>query len=127
MDGLEFTGTEFCVGDNIIFNCDIPSNSHHWTFAGFQLSRTRLDTLPVKEGPDNRFTLAVAQPLPNDSIISTLSVSAYSEFDAVSITCLDGNGMISDPQTSTATILGKTSALSVLYGNHFLCSIFISH
>ena len=108
MDGVEFTGTGFCVGDNITFICDILSNSHVWNVAGSQQAIVRTITVSLMGGPDNRFSLAVARPPPNDSIITTLSVTAYLGFDGVSITCADGNGVIRESQTSTATILGKS-------------------
>ena len=109
MDGMEFTGTGFCVGDNVIFICDILSNGHVWNVAGSQLSIGRAVTMSLIGGPDNRFSVAVARPPPNDSIITTLSVTAYSGLDGGSITCADINGVIPESQTSTATILGKSS------------------
>ena len=109
MDGVEFTGTGFCVGDNVTFICDILSNAHLWNVAGSQLLISRAITMSLMGGPDNRFSLAVARPPPNDSIITTLSVTAYSGLDGGSITCADGIGVIPESQTSTATILGKSS------------------
>ena len=108
MDGVEFTGTGFCVGDNVTFICDILSNGHVWNVAGSQLSIVRAFTVSLMGGPDNRFSLAVARPPPNDSIITTLSVTAYLGFDGVSITCADGFEAIPESQTSSATILGKS-------------------
>ena len=112
MDGVEFTGTGFCVGDNVTFVCEILSNSHLWTVDGPQLSISRAITESTMVGPGNRFTLAVARPLPNDSIISTLSVTAYTGFDGVSLTCADGNAVITETLTSTASLLGKSRSHS---------------
>ena len=109
MDGVEFTGTGFCVGENVIFICDVLSNGHVWNVAGSELLIGRAVTMSLMGGPDNRFSLAIARPPPNDSIISTLSVTAYSGFDGGSITCADSNGVIPESLTSTATILGMSS------------------
>ena len=73
-----------------------------------QVTITRIG-MSVIGGPDNRFTLAVALSLPNASIISTLSVIAYSGFDGFNISCADGIGVIAEPRTSTASDLGKSS------------------
>ena len=107
MHGVMFTGTGFCVGDNITFICDIISNGHQWSIAdGSQKPISRATTQSLMVGPDNKFTLAVVRPLPKDSIVSTLSVTAYSGFNGVSITCNDGVDTRTDPRTSTASLLG---------------------
>ena len=105
---VEFTGTGFCVGDNVTFICDVLSNGHGWNVAGSQLSIGRSITVSLMGGPDNRFSLAVARPPPNGSLISILSVIAYSGIDGVSLTCADSNEVIPETQTSTASILGKS-------------------
>ena len=109
MDGVEFTGTGFCVGDNVTFICDILSNAHLWTVAGSQMAISRRTVESLMFGPDNMFSLALARPLPNDSITSSLSVIAYSGFNAVAITCAVAVGVTAEPQTSIATLLGKSS------------------
>ena len=48
-------------------------------------------------GPGNMFSLALARPLPNVSIISSLSVIAYSGFNAVVISCGVGVGVTDEP------------------------------
>ena len=30
VDGMEFTGTEYCVGENVTFICSLPFVSHQW-------------------------------------------------------------------------------------------------
>ena len=109
MDGMEFTGTGFCVGDNVTFICDILSNAHLWTVAGSQMTISRRTIESLMFGPYNMFSLALSRPLPNDSIISYLSVIAYSGFNAVVISCGVGVGVTAEPQTSIATLLGNSS------------------
>ena len=109
MVGVEYTGTGFCVGDNVSFTCNIPSNSHQWSVDGFRLGINRLTPLPAVGGPDDRFILSLARPLPNDSIISTLSVITYSGFNGLKITCVDATVLFAEQQTSIAAILGETS------------------
>ena len=98
---MEFTGTGFCVGDNVTFDCDEHSNDHVWTIAGEQISIVRAVTWTLTGGPDRRSPLAVVRPLPIDSTITTPSVIAYSGFNGVNISCFSNNGVIVEPQTST--------------------------
>ena len=88
---MEFTGTGFCVGDNVTFVCDLPSNDHVWDIAGEPISIVHGYPSTLTGGPDRRFSLAVARPLPIDSTITTLSVIAYSGFNGVNISCFTRN------------------------------------
>ena len=111
MDGVEFTGTKFCVGDNVTFICSLPLSTHRWTGPEFDIVFSHVFST-VMVGPDNNYTLALVQPLPNTTVITSLSLIAYSGFDGVTITCSDGNGLVADNQTSTASVLGKINKLT---------------
>ena len=111
MDGVEFTGTEFCVGDNVMFICNLPFGSHQWFGPEFVIILNRLSSADMV-GPDDRYTLALVPPLPNTTVITSLSLIAYSGFDGVTLTCRDGVGVEADTQTSTASVLGKINTLT---------------
>ena len=111
MNGVEFTGTEFCVGDNVTFNCNLPFGIHQWIGPEFNRILNR-ESPTVMVGPGDRFTLAVVQPLQNTTVITSLSLIAYSRYDGVTLTCSDGNGLVADTQTSTASVLGKINTLT---------------
>ena len=105
MDGVEFTGTGFCAGDNVTFICDVLSNVHQWN--GPDIDRALVTTtMPQSVGPDNRFTSAVVN-FSASGLITSLSVKVYSGFNGTMITCSDGSPMTTNIQTATATVLGK--------------------
>ena len=105
MDGVEFTGTGFCVGDNVTFICDILSIAHQWNGPGFSTILIAIVSSEVV-GPDNRFTLAVVNSSAS-RIITSLSVKVYSGFNGSNITCSDYLSLSSNIQTATVTVLGK--------------------
>ena len=105
MDGVKFTGTGFCVGDNVTFVCDVQSNAHQWN--GPEIDRALAAiTGPQNVGPDEMFTLAVVN-FSASGLISSLSVKVYSGFNGANITCSDGRILSTNIQTATATVLGK--------------------
>ena len=105
MDGVEFTGTGFCVGDNVTFICNTPSIVHQWR--GPDINRALVtSSMPEKTGPDNMFTLVVVNSSAS-GFVTSLSVKVYSEFNGGNITCSDGNTPPTFIQSATATVLGK--------------------
>ena len=103
MDGVAFTGTEFCVGDNVTFVCDVLSSVHLWNGPGF--ARLLIANFPsVNDGPDGQFTLAVVNSSAS-GIITSLSVKVYSGVNGANINCSDG--VYPPIQSATATFLGK--------------------
>ena len=111
MDGVEFTGTEFCVGDNVTFICNLPLASHQWI--GPQVNSIFSRVSPTElVGPGGNYTVSLVQPLPNATVITSLSLIAYSGFDGVTLTCRDGLALVDGTQTSTASVLGKINTLT---------------
>ena len=103
MDGVAFTGTEFCVGDDVTFVCDVLSTVHRWDGPGF-VRALIANTRSVKDGADDQFTIAVVNSSAS-GIITSVSVKFYSGFNGANITCSDG---VNPPmQYATATFLGK--------------------
>ena len=106
MDGVNFSGTGFCVGDNVTFTCTVPINTHHWSGPGLSETVGAATVVPFLSGTDNQFILTRVDF--QQSIISTsLSLTVYSGFDGVTLVCADGGGGNGDPQNFTATVLGK--------------------
>ena len=105
MDGVAFTGTVFCAGDNVTFICDIQSFTHQWD--GPEIDKALVTTTkPLSVGPDNRFTSAVVN-FSASGLITSLSGTVYSGFNGTMITCSDGNPLRTNIQTATTTVLGK--------------------
>lgn len=113
VDGANYTGTEFCVGDNITFICAVPSVAHEWIVPAFDITNgigvVIRNTVPKLRGTPKLFTLALVENL-TTSIISSLSVVAFPMLDETVITCADITGM-SDDRTATAIVMGKTIEL----------------
>ena len=107
MEGVAFSRTGYCVGDNVTFTCTLPLFGHQWNAPGFDRG-VLTTTMPQTAGPDNRFTLAVVNSSAS-GIITSLSVKVYSGFNGANITCSDGSAMSSNIQTAIATVLSKIS------------------
>ena len=105
MDGVEFTWTGFCVGDNVTFTCTLPLIAHQWNGPGFDRVLLATST-SVMGGPDDQFTLAVVN-YSALGIVTSLSVLVYSGLNGASFNCSDGGLLSTNMQTATATVLGK--------------------
>ena len=106
MDGVEFTGTGFCVGDNVTFSCTLPSFGHQWRGPGFTVTITPASVVPFMRGTDDRLIFTRLARLPN-AIITSLSLIVYSGFDGATLTCSDALQINIETQTSSATVLGE--------------------
>ena len=106
MDGVKFTGTEFCVGDNVTFTCTLPSLGHQWRGPGFSVIIVPASDVPFRSRTDDRLIFTRLGILPN-GIITSLSLIVYSMFGGATLTCSDGIQVNTETQTSTATVLGE--------------------
>ncbi len=112
MDGVEFNGTGFCVGDNVTFTCTVSSLVHLWTGPSLSVSISPGTVVPFMGGPDGRFILTRVGNQ-TSVIITSLSLVVYSGFDATKLTCADGLLVVEETQTSTATVLGEVYTYSM--------------
>ena len=105
MDGVEFTGTGFCVGDNVTFICDLKLFTHQWE--GPEINRALVArTILQNVGPGGQFTLAVVNSSAS-GLVTSLSVKVYSGFNGANISCSDDSLLPTNIQSATATVLGK--------------------
>ena len=112
MDGVVFSGTGFCVGDNVTFTCTLPSFAHQWIGPGFSETITPVTDVPFMRGTDNRLIFTRLGIHPN-RIITSLSLVVYSGFDGATLTCSDGFQMNIETQTATATVFGEVYTYSL--------------
>ena len=73
MEGANFTGTGFCVGDNVTFTCTLPSFAHQWHVLGLSVIVTPGIGVPFMSGTNGRFVFTRLGSLPN-GIITSLSL-----------------------------------------------------
>ena len=106
MDGANFNGTEFCIGDNVTFTCTLPVFAHQWRGPLLSESITPGTDVPFMSRSDDRLILTRLRRLPN-RIITSLSLIVYSEFDGATYICSDSLTIITETQTATATVLGE--------------------
>ena len=112
MDGVEFTGTGFCVGDNVAFTCTVSSIAHQWRGPSFSASIIPSTLVPFMEGLDGRFRFTHVESQ-TSVIITSLSLVVYFGFDGATLTCSDGLEVVDETQTSTATVLGEVYTYSL--------------
>lgn len=82
-----------------MYNCTVPSLSHAWT-----VSTTPQITGIISRGNENDldgdFKFQLVQDN-QDSIISSLSVVSFAEFNGVTISCRDANVPVEEAMTET--------------------------
>ena len=94
-----------CVGDTAVFNCTVPAEAHAWTLS------THPDTISITRASPllmiGAFRFALVEDI-GESIVTTLTVTAFAELDGVVITCDNalnpGQGLI---RTTTVAVIGK--------------------
>ena len=112
MDGVEFTGTGFCVGDNLTFTCTVSSLGHQWRGPSLSLTINPGSIVPYMDGPDGRFILTRVGSQ-RSRIITSLSLIVYFGFDGATLTCADSLLVVEETQTSTASVLGEVYTYSM--------------
>ena len=107
VDGVEFTGTVFCVGDNVTFTCTVPSVAHQWSGPDdLSVLIGPLSEVPLIRGTDDRF-IWTRVGNQTSGLMTSLSLIVYSGFPGATLTCSDTIQMNSETQTATATVLGE--------------------
>ena len=107
VNGVLSYRTDFCVGEDIVATCTIPSTSHIWSVTG-SLSNVGLNAMlvgPITFGP---FHLEVVDNRNSIGIRSSISFRVSPDLDGVLLSCSNDN-MNSEVQTLTVGVLGKSS------------------
>ena len=94
-----------CIGENVIYVCNITSISHIWNVPGSVRDRVLVTISPPV--PDGEYTLRVLSEDGINIITSSLSVSSSAGLNGTNITCAAGFNTDSTRATTVAMVLGE--------------------
>ena len=94
VNGQNYSGDIFCIGDKIEFICTLQGELHAWIWDIPDYLETNNaaqldpDSLPINLGPEGMFRFEVKEFMPGQ-LITSFSVTVFSLLDGTTIDCVE--------------------------------------